>query len=88
MIVASICHRKKLLRLSKVTRQAERTKSVMPGSARCFRLRVSARWGDHWWGDHCSHYSRLRKAKSQIRVAGGGANAVKFVDSIGAEGYE
>ena len=83
MIVASICHRKKLLRLSKVTRQAERTKSVMPGSARCFRLRVSARWGDLF-----SHYSRLRKAKSQIRVAGGGANAVKFVDSIGAEGYE
>ena len=67
MIVASRCHPKELSRLSTVTRQAERTESVMPGSARHFRLYVSAQWDNR-----CCHHLRLRKAKSQVKVARGG----------------
>ena len=83
MIVASICHRKKLLRLSKVTRQAERTKSVMPGSARRFRLYVSAQWDNR-----CCHHLRLRKAKSQVKVARGGNDVAILRDFIRAAGYK
>ena len=42
MIVALRCHHEELSRITTVMRQAERAEPVMPGSARRFRLHVSA----------------------------------------------